>query len=394
MSQGIVQKLWRRAQGLIPVEGFCFDRPLVLFQSDDWGRCGVRDREGLEQLRAAGIALGERAYDLYSLETADDVGATAGMLLRHRDSGGRPPRLAMNFVVANLDFAQMDSEFRGPLCFRPLAEGLPAGWNRPGLMESYQQGILRGVFLPALHGTSHFCRHAIERYCGQDSERGQLLRTWWRAGTPYIHWRMPWIGYEYWDPEQAEDDRFLAAEVQRALIGEAVGWFAKLFSRLPHSACAPGYRANEDTHQAWAQHGIRVAQNGPGTPTAPHFDRHRVLQIARNVEFEPATDANFSVEHALARAERCFEQGLPAIVSVHSINFHSTLRDFRSRTLQALDKFLSALEAKHADLVYLDDEDLYDLIVKGRHEAQDGTGVRVMRKRISTRAGNPAQELG
>ena len=27
----------------------------------------------------------------------------------------------------------------------------------------------------------------------------------------------------------------------------------------------PGYRANDDTHRAWAQHGIRVAQNGPGT---------------------------------------------------------------------------------------------------------------------------------
>jgi len=45
-----------------------FDRPLVLLQSDDWGRAGVRDREGWDELRAAGLNLGEKPYDFYSLE--------------------------------------------------------------------------------------------------------------------------------------------------------------------------------------------------------------------------------------------------------------------------------------------------------------------------------------
>ena len=44
--------------------GFRFSRPLVLLQSDDWGRVGVRDAEGQEELRAAGLSLGERPYDL------------------------------------------------------------------------------------------------------------------------------------------------------------------------------------------------------------------------------------------------------------------------------------------------------------------------------------------
>jgi len=54
-----------------------FDRPLVLLQSDDWGRAGVRDREGWDELRAAGLNLGEKPYDFYSLETAEDVHALA-----------------------------------------------------------------------------------------------------------------------------------------------------------------------------------------------------------------------------------------------------------------------------------------------------------------------------
>jgi hypothetical protein len=266
----------------------------------------------------------------------------------------------------------------------PLAEGLPLGWLRPGLTEAYRAGIADGIFYPALHGTTHFCRSAVERNNAAEGERADLLHNLWRAGTPYIHWRMPWIGYEYWDPEKPEEERFLSAEIQTELIGGAVGWFAKLFSTLPRSACAPGYRANDDTHSAWAHHGIRVAQNGPGGFVPPHFDRHNILNLCRTVEFEPATNPQFSLEACLQQAEHCFARGIPAIISLHSINFHSTVRDFRSRTLQVLDEFLAALEAKHADLLYLHDEDLREIVEHGFcNTAGDQTKVNVIRKNFT-----------
>ena len=37
------------------------------------GALGLRDRAGLEQLRSAGLTLGERPYDFYTLETAEDL---------------------------------------------------------------------------------------------------------------------------------------------------------------------------------------------------------------------------------------------------------------------------------------------------------------------------------
>src|SRR5690349_779435 len=84
--------------------GFAFGRPLVMLHSDDWGRVGVRDQEGYDLLRAKGIQLGQHAYDFYTLETAEDVGAIQAMLSQHRDSTGRPPCMVMNFVTANMDF--------------------------------------------------------------------------------------------------------------------------------------------------------------------------------------------------------------------------------------------------------------------------------------------------
>ena len=72
------------------VRGLFSPRPLVLLQSDDWGRVGVRDKEGLELLQASGMTLGERPYDFYTLETAEDVIALRDLLSRHRDSTAGP----------------------------------------------------------------------------------------------------------------------------------------------------------------------------------------------------------------------------------------------------------------------------------------------------------------
>jgi len=382
----ILRKLWQRGRDLLPVEGFHFDRPIVALQSDDWGRAGLRDREGLEQLAAAGLVLGERPYDFYTLETAQDIAALRAVLHSHHDSAGRCPSLEMNFIVANLNLEKMSAEGFQQIHLLPLAEGLPAGWNRPGLLEAYREGIHEELFYPALHGATHFCRIAFERYLAasdltDSSERGHLLRTLWKAGTPYIHWRMPWIGYEYWNPEAPPDDRFLSADTQRDLIGKAVGDFAKLFSTLPRSACAPGYRANDDTHRAWAQIGICIAQNGPGAAIPPHFDRHGILQLYRTVEFEPAINPDFSLDACLRSAEACFERKIPAIVSVHSINFHSSVKDFRSRTLELLDQFLAALESAHPDVLYLHGGEIYEAVNKGSCETAQGTvSVNVTRK--------------
>lgn len=378
--QNILREVWQRGRSLLPVEGFAFGRPLVVLQSDDWGRVGVRDREGREELQSLGVSLGERSYDFYTLETTQDIEAIIALLSHHRDSTGRPACLGMNFILANLDFAKMNAANFRQIHLRPLTEGLPTGWSRPGLFEAYRQGISAGVLSPALHGTTHFCRSAVEPYLDDPGERGALLRTLWQAGVPYIHWRMPWIGFEYSDPGQDGRESFLTSEAQQILVDDAVTIFAQFFSQTPRSACAPGYRANKSTHQAWAKCGIQVAQNGPGHAIPPHFEANgkteSLLHLHRTMDFEPSAAHEFSVDACVRIAEESFARGIPAIVSMHSINFHSTLKDFRSRTLSLLDEFLSALESKYPDLLYVRDEDLYDLVNKGAYESMQGT-VRV-----------------
>lgn len=384
----LMGQLARQATSREPGTGFSVRRPIVILQSDDWGRVGVRDREGWDELEAAGIGLGNKPYDYYSLETAGDVTAVHEILSRHRDSVGRAPCLVMNFCLANLDFDKIHESNFETLYLHPLSQGLPGKWNRPGLIEAYREGIAAGIFYPALHGMTHFCRNALERHLVQHSARGVLLRTFLRAQTPYIHWRMPWVGFEYWDHDSKP--QFIPAGGQRRFVAEAATEFSKVFGVRPLSACAPGYRANDDTRQSWAECGIQVAQNGPGKIIAPQMDDSGLLNTYRTVELEPALDeSRYTVERCLEQASQCFARGIPAILSVHSINFHSTLKDFRGTTLARLDKFLSALERKYDDLLYAHDVDLLALLTTGKYEAgmQGQVSVRVEKSEASLMGG-------
>lgn len=363
-----LRRVWETATTSAGKPGLRFDRPLVLFQSDDWGRVGVRDREGWEHLHAAGVPLGESPYDFYSLETAEDLRGLMDTLAGHRDSVGRNPSLGMNFIMANIDFDRCLASHGKDLLLVPLIAGLPGRWSRPHLFEAYQQGIRQGLFFPALHGLTHFCVQAVCRELEAGGDRGEFARKLWQAQTPYIYARMPWIGYEYWDAELEPEQRFLSLQDQHAAIQRAAEIYRQFFAASPLSACAPGYRANQDTRTAWFEAGIRVAQNGPGKRKAPYLDEQGMLQTFRTIELEPAT-SNCNLAEVAADVEECFRAGMPAIVSIHSLNFHSSLRDFRTPTLRLLDEFLKTLESKWPDLLYLNDVDLFRIATEGSYLA-------------------------
>lgn len=364
---GLVRNLFRTARRRA---GFVFSRPLLAIQSDDWGRVGVRDREGYESLRQKGINLGEHSYDRYSLETAEDIAALASTLSKHRDSVGRPPCMVMNFCTANLDFKKMKAGGFQHIELLPIARGLPASWSRPGLFDAYHSGIREGVFYPAMHGLTHFCPVAIENALAKGGERADLLRTFWEAETPYIFWRTPWVGYEYWNPERPRSG-FLSAELQRVQVMKARECFTTLFGVAPLSACAPGYFSNRDTRRVWAEAGIRIAQNGSSEGlNAPCIDHLGVLHLHRTIDLEPSHRECDAGKH-LEITSNCFSRGLPVIISTHSINFHSTLKDFRTPSLVALDSLLTAIESKYPDLLYVNDQDLYEIVTQGAFYSQN-----------------------
>ena len=110
------------------------------------------------------------------------------------------------------------------------------------------------------------------------------------------------------------------------------------------------------------------------------MDEFEVLNLHRTIDFEPS-QKDLPVDKYVQLATGCFARGIPAIISVHAINFHSSLKDFRSPTLLALDEFLSALETKFPNLLYINDHDAYEIVTTGKLRSARGTvSVRVERE--------------
>lgn len=359
--------LTRRAQNYLPVRAFRFERPLVLFQSDDWGLCGVRDGAGYAALCAAGVPLGSSPYDFHSLETADDLRALYRVLERHHDRGGRSPTFVLNFMAANLDGARALADGVRQAALVPLDVGLPGAWERSGLWQAYRDGLTAGFIYPAYHGLTHFCQRAAARILRANNARGALLRTLYAHDTAQLYSQARWLGLEYYEPD-GENQGWLDAATQSGLIQQGAAHFTRMFGRAPFSACAPGYRANDATRRGWAQQGIRVAQNGPGFDLAPYVDASGLLMVYRNVSLEPALHpAPDLIDRALAAATRAAAAHRPIVVCMHAVNFHSTIRNFREATLAQLDEFLTRLQARLPDLWYAHDEDVWALALRGRH---------------------------
>jgi hypothetical protein len=362
----ILNNLKNHFRHLCPASALSFSRPIVLFQSDDWGFLGIRDREGFDELRGHGLGLGSHPYDFYSLETGDDLHRLYDVLSHHHDSEGRHPCFVFNFVMANVDFPKVIESGFKRLELVPLAEGLPGKWKRPGLLKAYQEGIENGLIYPAFHGLTHFSQRSVEGLMqGQDGDT-RLLRVLYASETPALYGRPPRIDFEYRHTSDGRNDGWLERSTQQMLVRLGKEIFEGTFGRSPLSACAPGYRANSDTWSSWAGEGIRVAQNGPGFDLAPHFDSHGLLHLYRNVAFEPALDAErFDERYAMNKAEAAIGSGMPAIVNAHSINFHSTLKNYLHVTLGCLDRFLTMVERKYEDLLYAHDEDILSLVTRG-----------------------------
>ena len=131
------------------------DKHILVFESDDWGMCGIRDQEGLDALDNNGYSSKKinRAY--YTLETAEDIEKLYAVLLNHKDSLGNHPVFTMNFVLTNPDFKKIsDSQFKEYFYIK-LSDGLPDLWKRRNLFKTYLKGINLGIVYPGYHGKNH-----------------------------------------------------------------------------------------------------------------------------------------------------------------------------------------------------------------------------------------------
>jgi hypothetical protein len=329
-------------------------RPIVLFQSDDWGRVGLPSLQALETIQAQGIPIGNSPWDYFGLETQDDVLALGETLAAFHDRDGAPPCFVTNFILANADLRKMRSEGFRTLRWVSIKDGFPGPWDEQ-LAPAYRHNIEKKVFCAGLHGFTHFNPRQFLVSLSEVSERGDLTRKLVAQDVPYLASVTP--EYNLALVNRSRGEKYLTEVDQWAWMVKGAALFADTFGDAALTACAPGYRANETTLRLWRKVGVNIAQTvGPGAMAR----EHGLLILQRNVFFEPVLSALDVVARALDQATHAVERGFPVVVCTHSINYQSRFVGQAEESRLLLRTFLEALLRKFPQLRFATDMDLFD----------------------------------
>lgn len=367
----------------------------MVFESDDWGMCGVRDIEALDRLRGKGYYRGQDIRSYYSLETTEDLEKLYDTLTKHRDSKGDHPVFTSNFIVTNPDFERIRKSGYQSYFHQKLSDGFPPKWKRRRLFGIYMDGINIGVVHPGYHGREHF-NYRFWLKLLQSREPSTMDA--FQEEMVFAHFKYNRLKDQYIDCSTSPA-KFLDHSIQSEVISDGVSIFRQLFGRLPVTTIAPSYFWNDDTERAWAGVGIKFIQGGnlQNVETLQGYrnrigygrkhllggkNQYGMLYLTRNVDFEP-WDQPLNSRRILDRIDMLFAMGAPVIISTHSLNYTSAIWNFRDRTLAQLDYLLTAIEAKYPDLLYLSDAQLGDAILNGYFTTHNDEKVHIHRRSVS-----------
>jgi len=339
----------------------------VVIESDDWGFCAwVPDEAAYRALLATPAFRSPpgRVYGRSTLESANDVNRLAEVLASVRGGDGMPPVFQANTVMAAPDFGRLAAPF--PVEPLPLVghPETPPRWRRPGLWEAVGRAARAGIWWPELHGLHHVPE-----------------RTWLQALRRGDADAKQALVYQVSVCEAVEaSGEFASSEPKQSRelnLAHAAELFREGFGRAPTSLCPPDYRWDEALEHAAEELGITILQGKAEQlrpllrlrrrlfPTRwPHV-RGKRFYTPQRIAFEPRGEGGgpLGAEATHARVMREWEQGRPAVISTHRLNYAHLDEAWSAQGRAALADLLRRLAADRA--VFLTDAELRDLTFRG-----------------------------
>lgn len=330
-------------------------RPTVVIHSDDWGRVGVHDPEAIDRLRGRIPAVGASKWDYYGHENADDLRMLGEVLGGTTDIDGRPACMTMNMVMANADIRRMRREGFREFRFVPITEGLPEPWADSSLIEQFRCLAAARVFYPGLHGFTHFSPQGMLRGWHDPGALGERTRALLNEDIPYLASVTPEFNFALLD-RSGGAEVYADFAAQSAWVAQGIDLFRAAFGHAPVTTCAPGYRCNDTTFEAWAEQGLQVVQT---TGSGGFHASGGIMVLERNVFFEPLLDRDQAVERALRRIGAVVDAGLMPVICSHSINYISRHCGGRDDSLQCLARLLQEVRVRFPDVRFANDAEVH-----------------------------------
>ncbi|HSI76542.1 MAG TPA: hypothetical protein VK957_11615 [Lunatimonas sp.] len=365
-------------QNLKNIPGWKTNRKLIAIAVDDYGNVRVDSKKALEQIEKKNPVKEQRFDRFDTLETREDLEVLYEVLGSVKDMHGKPAVFTPYTLSYNIDFERMQEEgyeaYRYellPVTFKKLSSFQPSAFE--GAWELWQEGIDKGLMRPEFHGREHFNLKVFEEKLAKKdpalmlSLENRSLANIGPSGYPSIGWT---AAFSFWDP--VEDTKRFPEIMQEGLeaFEKVYGYKAKVFT--PPAQQFPEHLEMElrhwglkaldkpfyqDKHLGYGKYKKQYTSSGYNKKT-------ELVEIVRNVVFEPTNGHLGNVGKALNQIEAAFRWNRPAIISSHRVNYCGHIDPANRETgITALKNLLKTIIHRWPEVEFMGAHELGELIV-------------------------------
>lgn len=328
-------RLWREPM---------FARPIVIFESDDWGPGPTSDAEALVRL--------------------------ARLLIQIRDANGLPAVMTLGVVLGAPDGAAI----LAGNCRRYYRSTLDAPQYAP-IVQAIEQGREAGVFTLQRHGLEHCWPSSL-----LDGAREDAALRAWLADPAARSEALPSALQSRWVDAAVLPSRAIPETEVGAAVGEEAELFRRIFGEVPPVAVPNTFVWTDAVERAWAASGVRcvvtcgrqyqgrAADGGLLPPTRAFFNGEvgagGVRYVVRDAYFEPIR--GHSAQRVWQAVAERTALARPTLVETHRENFIAE-PEVAERSFSELARALEGVLLQYPDVRFLSTEALADEL-----DAQEG----------------------
>lgn len=342
---------------------------IIVFESDDWGSIRMPSKQTYDYLLKQGIPVDKNAYEKNdSLESETDITCLFDVLMKYRDKNGNHPIITANTVMSNPDFDKIKADNFTTYHYELFFDTYERYYaNKKQMIKLWKDGIKEQIFIPQFHGREHY---KVDKWL--DS-----LRTGDKQDLYYFDLGIVGlishithkIGSDYLVVLNSKETCEIEADNQKLI--EGLDLFEKLFSFRSKTFIAPCYTWSPSHEYALKKGGVThfqgiSMQRVPYSKSKFHYlgMRNNLSQkyTVRNAFFEPSKDRN-AVDNCLNRIENAFFWHVPAVISVHRLNFCGEITEAnRSTNIKLFDSLLKKILKRWPDVEFMSSDQLATLI--------------------------------
>lgn len=360
-------------KNLSNIIGWSTSRKIVVIESDDWGSIRTRSKEDYDSMLSKGLVVDHSHFPMFDcLESNSDLQHLFELLLKHKDSTGRPPVFTPMCIMANPDFDRISQAGFQEYYYEPFTETCKKYPNHDKVHDLWLQGIKERLFVPALHGREHI---SVSRWIKALQSGSEGLRI------AFDHQSLGVSKYNGIDiPEYlGAFHPDISADIPKIeqIIEDAAFLFKSICGYEPTHFIAPNREGPKQLDAKLAKLGVKYLTMSKLRRYPLGEDKykrefnwvgktnkHGQLMIMRNCHFEPtATYVDLTADSCLKEIENAFFWHKPAVISTHRVNYIGHINEENAKSgLKKLDYLLSTIIKKWPNVEFMTSTELGDVI--------------------------------